>query len=388
MKIVYANIPESIYDLRFLEALKEEYEEIFLVFFEKQKVKMFIPSGVRIVKLKDPSLLPIPLFFKLTGRNIEVGWILKTLFRGLIFKRCIKKIEPDLLFGHWLTGHYAFYCALSGFHPLLVGAWGTDVLVEPKKSWIFNLIARYTLRKADTVIVSAGILKDAVVELGCDEKKVWVFPWGIDLKKFNPFSDGSKIKQELGWNGNQIVISTRNHYQMYGIQHLVKAIPLVMREIPQARFLILGDGTLTEGFKEMARRLGVENCVSFPGKVPNDELSRYLNIADVYVSTSYSDGTSASLLESMACGLPCVVTDIPANREWIQNGVNGYLVPPKDSKTLADRIIHLLRNEKTRQSMGARNVGVSKARADWKNNVKIFYEAIQSSFRTGGRNRK
>jgi L-malate glycosyltransferase len=382
LNIVYANIPESeIYDLRFLEALKKEYANIYVVFFDNKKTKTFIPSGVKTIRLRDPPLLPFSLNLRLADKKIETGWVLKTLLRGLFFRMCIKKLKPDLLIGQYLT-HYAFYGALSGFHPFLAGAWGSDVLVEPKKSRIYRLLARYSLMKADTLMCSAWVLKHELMKLGYDSRKIWVFPWGIDLRKFKPLSTGSEIKEKLGWNGNHIVISTRNHSQVYGIEYLIMAIPIIMEKVPSARFLIVGYGILTEKLKEMTKKLEIEHFVSFPGKVQNDELPRYLSISEVYVSTSYSDGTSASLLESMACGLPSVVTDIPANREWIQDRVNGFLVPPRDSKTLADKIVYLLNNEKIRKNMGERNIELSKAKADWEKNVKIFYSAIEASLKT------
>jgi glycosyltransferase involved in cell wall biosynthesis len=103
-------------------------------------------------------------------------------------------------------------------------------------------------------------------------------------------------------------------------------------------------------------------------------MAMYLNAADIYISTSLSDGTSCSLLEAMACRLPVVVTDLPAIREWVKDDVNGYLVPSENSAALAERIVTLLGNEPLRDQMGTRNLVIAQERADWERNFSILEE--------------
>jgi len=121
---------------------------------------------------------------------------------------------------------------------------------------------------------------------------------------------------------------------------------------PRSEFMILGDGQLREQLQELARSFGITEKVIFRGSVPHDELPSYLNSSDLYVSTSLSDGTSISLLEAMACGLPCVVSDIPANKPWIKEGQNGFRFQPGDHKELATKIISVLSGKELRASMG------------------------------------
>jgi glycosyltransferase involved in cell wall biosynthesis len=93
--------------------------------------------------------------------------------------------------------------------------------------------------------------------------------------------------------------------------------------------------------------------VKFIGFVRNDRLPDYLNSVDVYVSTSLSDaGIAASTAEAMACGLPVIVTDVADNRMWVEDGANGFVIPTKNPKLLAERIIHLLKNEDIRRRFG------------------------------------
>jgi glycosyltransferase involved in cell wall biosynthesis len=105
--------------------------------------------------------------------------------------------------------------------------------------------------------------------------------------------------------------------------------------------------------KTMAKSLGVIDSIKFVGSIPHDELPYYLTSSDVYVSTSLSDGGIAlSTLEAMACEVAPVVTDVGNNKKWIKDGKNGFIIGVKDSKTLAEKIIYLLRNEDVRIKFG------------------------------------
>ena len=115
-------------------------------------------------------------------------------------------------------------------------------------------------------------------------------------------------------------------------------------------------------------------------------MAEYYNASDIYVSTSLSDGTSVAMLEAMACGLPVVVSDVPSNYEWIDNGINGYIITRKDSSVLAERIIKLLNNENLQQEMGQRNLQIAKERADWEKNFDILegiYQNLVSNSKEG-----
>jgi glycosyltransferase involved in cell wall biosynthesis len=148
--------------------------------------------------------------------------------------------------------------------------------------------------------------------------------------------------------------------------------------VKNARFLIIGDGSLTEELKKLVHALGVRDNVRFLGRVPYTEMPKYLAMSDIYVSTSLSDGTSASLLEAMACKLSPVVTDIPANREWVENGRSGILVPSKNPKSLAENVVTLLKDEDLQSSLGMRAYEFVLEKADWKKNSKLLDSLILS----------
>jgi glycosyltransferase involved in cell wall biosynthesis len=129
--------------------------------------------------------------------------------------------------------------------------------------------------------------------------------------------------------------------------------------------------------KALAQELNLADRIRFLGEIPNHELPKYLNASDLYVSSSLSDGTSLSLLEALACGLPVVVTDVPANLEWVEDGINGLVVPRQSSEELAKAVITLLKDEQYAQEMGKKNLALARKRADWDRNFAKLEELYQ-----------
>jgi glycosyltransferase involved in cell wall biosynthesis len=158
---------------------------------------------------------------------------------------------------------------------------------------------------------------------------------------------------------------------------------LVLKEIPEAKFVIAGRGAEEKRLKDLAKLLGVSDGVKFVGFIRNDELPAYLTTIDVYVSTSLSDaGIATSTAEAMSCGLSVVITDNADNRKWVIDEENGFLVPAKDPKALAEKIIYLLRNEDVRKRFGQINRKIIEERNNYYKEMekmeRIYEELIRS----------
>ncbi len=358
------------FDYRFLEVLCRKYNVIVAIFATGTKVRF-------TEKLAPPNasfliIRTLPFSEKLP---VAIRWPLQTAIRIIQVSLLLRSLRPALVNGNWITRYSGFYCAVANYHPFLATAWGGDVLVEPRTSAILRALAKYTLKVADAVIVDSNTQRKAVIDLGCHPAKIYCFPWGIDLERFKPMQT-DELRRRLGRLKAKIVVSTRMHFPDYGVETLIRAIPSVSTKVKDARFIIAGDGPLLRHHRALAKELRIEHAVEFMGLVPNEVLPTVLNNADVYVSTSFSDGTSGSLLEAIACGLPVVVTDIPANREWIKAGENGFLFAPGDVAALADRISLILEDDQLRLRMSKQNLQLAHERADWKRNSQIFERCI------------
>jgi len=268
--------------------------------------------------------------------------------------RLLKRIRPDVLHAHFIT-YYGTLGALTGYHPFVVTAWGSDILIMPKRSRRAKWVAKYVIKRADLITCDAEHIRERLIELGAEAQKIILINFGIDTEKFKPLKS-KKLQKKLNTLESPIVISLRNLEPIYDVKSLILSAPLVLKECPEARFIIAGRGSQEAKLRKLASSLGISDSVKFVGFIPNEKLPEYLASADVYVSTSLSDaGLAASTAEAMACGLPVIVTDFGDNRRWVKNGVNGFIVPLRDPKTLADKIVYLLKNENIRKEFGIRN---------------------------------
>ena len=352
MRICYVADGTSIHTQRWVNYFAKNGHEVHLICW---KLMAGYDGNIHIHLLTRlaPKIWPVSQY---VGALL---WILQT-------RRFIRKIKPDVVDGHFITV-YGFLAACSGFHPLVVTAWGSDMLVRPKQNPLSKFTTRYASRKADVIVClfPADVAKEQITKLGIDSNKIRTVLLGVDTADFSPSHRDGKIRRTLGIENSQpVVISTRALAPIYDVETLVRSIPLVLAEIPQARFVIAGAGEQHGYLVELAHGLGVSNSTEFVGWVPRTELPRYLSSADIYVSSSLSDGTSNSLLEAMACELAPIVTDIPANRPWINEGENGSLFPSRDHRALASKIVYLLNNQEKRGDFGRKSRHVVREKAE------------------------
>jgi glycosyltransferase involved in cell wall biosynthesis len=265
-------------------------------------------------------------------------------------------------------------------YPFILTSWGREVLALAGTGLLVKGLATFTARRAKAIIVDARCLRDIWVKLGIDERKIRVIPFGVDTNTFNRRANSNAIENDLRFGKDDVVtVSTRSLFNQYNIDCLIKAIPLIKEKHENARFLIKGSGPLEGYLKRLTEKLGVSDNVRFVGLVAHDKVAQYLSAADIYVSTCYVDSTSVSLLEAMACGLAPVVTDIAGNREWIENGVNGFLFPPRNSEALAERINKLIEDPQLRKSFGRKCTQIIAQRATWEKCVSSM-EAVYEAF--------
>jgi len=359
-KLAYAHDGTSVYDELFLNSLRKRYDVYVLTFNPSPSQ---IPSQIKTIKMRDP--IPKTNLHPFEGMRKHS----LTPIRARIFKKNLGRVKPDLLVGCWAST-YGFYAAYSNFHPFILLIWGSDVLVLPRKYFPLKPLVVYSLRRADLVVVDSEVQKEAVIKLGCKPEKIVKFPW-VNLNGFrSDKSQRKEIRMKCGWTDkNNVVISLRNHKPIYGVGYLIDAIPHIIKKNNDIRFLILGEGPLTKIFEAKLKKFIKNGQVKFIGTVPHKKVAAYLSAADIYVSTSFSDGTSASLLEAMACSLPPVVTEIDGNKEWIKEGINGFLVPKANSQEIADKILLLAKNQALREKLKAKAMETVKRRVNWQMNI-------------------
>jgi glycosyltransferase involved in cell wall biosynthesis len=296
-------------------------------------------------------------------------------------RRLIRKINPNIVDAHFITV-YGYLGAFSSFHPLVLTAWGSDILITPKNNPVHKFVTSRALKRADRIICVSPVLKRELLMLDAALEKTHIIPMGIDVQKFTPAAKDLALLQTLGISDSLVTISVRALKPIYNVETLLRAAPQVLREIPNSRFIIAGEGEQRKYLEGLAYALDIAGNVRFVGWITHEELPKYLASSDVYVSTSLSDSLGVSNLEAMACGLPVVVGDLPAIREWITDEANGFIFPLKDHQALAENVVHLLKDESLRRKVGEAGRKVVMERAEYREqmtNVEALYQELISS---------
>ncbi len=351
MRICYITDGDVVDTKNWLTYFAQRGHQVHLI---SPRVREGYIEGVLLHRLVNilPGLWPISRY--LSG----LSWIVQV-------RRLVNKLKPDIIDVHYIT-IYGYLAVASGFHPLVMGVWGSDILVDPEQNIIYKFFTGQALRKAERVICVSPALKEEVTKYGVNPGLIDIVYIGTDTQEFSPDKRNADVFQKLGIPAScPVVISTRSLGPIYNIETLVRAIPLVLKEVPEARFIIGGQGEQRNYLEKLAKDLAICDSVRFPGWIPGEDLPVYLASSDVYVSTSLSDGTSTSLLEAMAGGLAPVVTDITANRPWVEDGQNGFLFPVKNHEILAAKIVYLLKNTELRNKFGQANRQLVQEKAEF-----------------------
>lgn len=348
MKICYIADASSIHTQRWIRYFADRGHEIHLI--SQNPLKSNI-HGVTLHRLKI----------------LRVRMAVNRIINLMQVMRLLKRIRPDVLHAHFIT-YYGTLGALTGYHPFVVTAWGSDILIMPRKYRWNERVVKYVLKRSDIITCDGENIKEAMIRLGLEPEKIAIISHGVDTRRFRPIPKDGGLCNELGISNSPVIISIRHLDPIYNVETLINSVPLVLKQVPEAKFLIVGRGVQEGYLKELARSLKILGSVRFVGEVSHDEVPRYLSLADIYVSTSLSDGgVSVSLMEAMACGLPPIVTDVGDNRKWIKDGENGFIIPTRDPESLAEKIIYLLGNGELRNKMGKINRQLIGERASyWK----------------------
>ncbi len=260
------------------------------------------------------------------------------LAAALAARRLVRQLRPDVGLAYYMTS-YGLVAALSGVRPYVGAAAGGDVLVDPfdplPRRIVNRAVLALSLGRCAGMLCWAPHVADRLADLGMPRERILVRPRGVDLEEFAwrpPVPDPSRPLR---------IFSIRLFKPLYRVETLAEAlVQLGRRGIPfEAR--IAGWGPERGRIEAIVREGGVADRVEFPGKIPPSEVPAAMGWADVYVSTSSTDGASAALFEALAVGLFPVVSDIPANRAFLEEGRTGLFFPVGDAARLADHLAAL-----------------------------------------------
>lgn len=288
--------------------------------------------------------------------------------------RLARRLNPQWVHGHYVTS-YGLWAAASGLGPrvpVVLTAWGSDLLVTPREPGLrggaMSALVGWTLRRAALVTADSQDMLAEIGRYGTAARREEIL-WGADTERFRPGppAPGFEIASLRAWEPN------------YQIDTLLRAFALLRTQRPQAGAVLhlLGGGPGEASLRGLAATLGLGESVRFLGRVGDASMIAMLQRSRVSVSVPRSDATSVSLLESMSCGLPVVASDLPANRQWIDAAL---IVPPGDADALAASLLRLHDDPAFAQAQGRRNRELAVERASRRAQMErmaVLYESLR-----------
>lgn len=235
-------------------------------------------------------------------------------------KKAIRKFSPHILHAHYATS-YGLIGALSGFHPFVISAWGTDVMKFPQKNFINKAVLKYNLRKADALFATSFTIKEYLKPI--TSKPINVIPFGVDIEKFKKRTVKSVVEE-----GAFVFGSVKSLETLYNIDVLIRAFGNLKIKYPEKniKLLIIGEGSQEANLKKIVKELNLTNDVIFTGRITFSRVSDYYNMLDVLVNISDYESFGVSVIEAMACEKPVIVTNTGGLKEIVENSNFGSLV--------------------------------------------------------------
>jgi len=276
----------------------------------------------------------------------------------------VATVRPDIIHAHSPV--------LNALPALAVGrATGIPVVYEVRAFWedaavdqdtarewgpryrLTRVLETRALRRADAVTTICEGLRGDMLKRGIPADRITVIPNAVDLFQFHlATAADSGLLQEYGLTRGHTLGFAGSFYAYEGLDILLRAMPLVLRAVPQTRLLLLGGGPQEAALRTLAANLGLEREVHFTGRVPHGDMSRYYGAMDVLVYPRISRRltdlvTPLKPLEAMAMGKLVVASDVGGHRELIRDGHNGHLFPAGSDEALARCLIAQLEAPET-----------------------------------------
>jgi len=335
----------------------------FRYFFNSLE-KLAYHGGILAKLKKNPFLYGLLPFF-------VVGELLALI-------RLLQRYRFHLIHAHWLIpqGLVAILaCSLTRSKiPLLFTSHGGDLF--GLQGILMNSIKRWVILKSDSLTVVSRSMSKEVKRLGADHKRIHVIPMGTDLKnRFVPAESRSN---------NDSILFVGRLVEKKGLQYLIHALPLILERHPQVYLQIAGDGPEKINLKRMCENLGISAHVRFLGAVKNELLPALYQTSDVVVFPSVilddgdQEGFGLVLVEALGCECAAIVTDLPAMQDIITDGETGLVVPQKNIRKLAEKVILLLDDQKLRESLGREGRRYVLNRYDWDIIARQYADLIES----------
>jgi glycosyltransferase involved in cell wall biosynthesis len=349
-KYVFVGDGESVHLLKWLKEMRK-YFQIFVI-------------SSRGFLSEIEALIPQSQLFALGVDIKQEGLSLGYLSKILRVKHILKEIKPDFVNAHYISSNGLLVTLGTPFskpsYTFIASAWGTDVLVFPWKNKVFFTAMTFVLKRADWITSDSDYMSSVIRKIR--DKKVLTFTFGLDSL---PTYDDGQYDEHL-------YFSNRALSKNYHIDRVIRVFYSIYQQDPLARLIISNVGDEKEELMRLCEELNITKAVSFAGFLNAVEQAEIYKKSCCYFSLPSSDSTSVSLLEALAYGCLPLLSDIPANREWIKDSENGLLIGSDISYSKLQKL------QEKRKDIVQANRKIIKKRAIFPNLISTFVHQILS----------
>jgi glycosyltransferase involved in cell wall biosynthesis len=253
----------------------------------------------------------------------------------LWLRRLVRVFRPHVVHANWMP--FAAAAVLAGARPLVAMAWGSDVYLAGRRQEILN---RLVVRRANLALADSSALLERLIELGAPRERVALVNWGVDPDAFKPPGSPEEkhaLRASLGLDDGPVILSPRGFKALYNPHIVIEAFARLARDVPDAQLVLKHQDEDEPALGQLAQ----SDRVHIVRHVPYERMADYYRAADVCLSIPDTDSSPRSVWEAMACGCPCVLSDLPWVHELIEPETHA-LVVPVDADMVSGAIKRLL----------------------------------------------
>jgi glycosyltransferase involved in cell wall biosynthesis len=348
LSLAFIGDPASIIVQRWITFFARRGHEVSVLEGFGNGASAELDDRIRLIRYDARGSVRLPLVSALHARRVV---------RGLLHE-----LQPDVVHAHTVRP-YGRQAAVAGYHPYVVSAWGSDVLI-PVPGWRARFWQHRTLSRADLVTAVSPYMREAAIRGGAVAERVVEIQFGVDTRRYAPADVPAGALRHVGLDDGPYVFSPRAVKPLYNHETILEA------------FARLGNGyqlVMTRRnaepahlewiIAEMTRR-GIRDRVRIVEDASDDDMLALYQGAGVVVSAPLSDSFPISLLEAMACGTPVVAGDLPPVRAVLEGRVPVSIVPTLDADAMAialRRMLMMSPDERRRLGATLRKLAVETA---------------------------